>query len=321
MLPTPLVSIIMNCSNAALTLQQSLDSVFAQTYTHFEVIFFDSASQDHSLSIAQEYKQKNSFNSSRLKMIAHPTPLCLGEARNKALHHARGEYIAFLDCDDLWHPEKLYLQVQTLQQKNHMNCICTDTEFFNAKGSMGSIFHKTPPARGHIFEELVQRQWMTLSSVMIRKSALNTLTQLFDPNLHMAADADLFYRLSLQGQTDYIHRVLTYRRVHGQSLTYDAWQRWPVETQAILQKLQTLVPNFTTHYPKATHALRRRAVFQEAVNFWRLGHGKQARRLLYAQRQYCRAKEGAFFFITFFPSSAFRFLGQCYFHLPNWLRR
>ncbi len=336
MFDRPLVSIIMNCRNAADTVLASLQSALLQTYGHVEIIFFDSASQDESLSLVQAY----CHNDPRLRIIAHDKAISLGAARQAALAHAQGKYLAFLDCDDLWHPDKIYVQVQYMEKQQHIDVLCTDTLFYGKQSPwkntfwQASLFSQTKPQRGFVFEALVQRQWMVLSSVMLRASATQPWGQSFDAALHMAADADLFYRMALQGQCDYIPRVLTYRRLHEQNLSLQQWARWPMETRHILAKLQQYIPCFTQSYPLAARVLKKRAHFQEAIQLWRQGQGTQARKMLWQGRLLqpppsatrcpvgsLSLKERLFYLLTFFPPYVFTLVAKWYFSLPYFLRR
>ena len=102
---TPLVSIIMNCYNGETYIREELDSVLAQTYQNWEVIFWDNQSTDQSANIFKIYDDE------RLKYFYAPKHTLLYEARNYAIEKAAGEFFAFLDVDDWWIPEKLELQI------------------------------------------------------------------------------------------------------------------------------------------------------------------------------------------------------------------
>lgn len=100
------VSILMNCFNGEAYLKEAVDSVLNQTYSDWELIFWDNQSTDRS---AEIYK---SYVDSRLKYYYAPRHTLLYEARNHALDHATGEFVAFLDVDDWWLPEKLDSQIE-----------------------------------------------------------------------------------------------------------------------------------------------------------------------------------------------------------------
>ena len=102
----PLVSVIMNCFNGEKYLRDAIDSVILQTYRNWEIIFWDNQSNDKSAKIFKDYKD------GRLKYYLAASHIeILYKARNYALKKANGEFIAFLDVDDWWLPEKLEKQI------------------------------------------------------------------------------------------------------------------------------------------------------------------------------------------------------------------
>ena len=102
----PLISIIMNCYNGEKYLRESLNSVLKQTYKNWEIIFLDNQSNDASAKIFKDYKDD------RLKYYCADSHIeILNKARNYALKKVNGEFIAFLDVDDWWLPEKLEKQI------------------------------------------------------------------------------------------------------------------------------------------------------------------------------------------------------------------
>src|SRR3989338_9505013 len=101
----PAVSVIMNVYNAEKYLQEAIDSVYAQTYSDWEVILWDNGSTDNTADIAQRYDTK-------LRYFHAKTCGSLGRARNYAIAQARGRYVAFLDYDDVWMPQKLDVQIR-----------------------------------------------------------------------------------------------------------------------------------------------------------------------------------------------------------------
>ncbi|MEJ2405866.1 MAG: glycosyltransferase family 2 protein, partial [Candidatus Thiodiazotropha sp.] len=109
---SPLVSIVMNCYNGERFLREAIDSVYEQGFQDWEIIFWDNASTDSSAEIAQSYDE-------RVKYFLADETAPLGEARNHALKQASGKYIAFLDCDDLYLPEKLEKQVALMESGDY----------------------------------------------------------------------------------------------------------------------------------------------------------------------------------------------------------
>lgn len=101
MINSNLFSVIINCHNGEKFLQQTFDSIWAQSFKNFEVIYWDNNSTDKSLVIAQSQGKKN------LRCFQNKKYSILGEARYLALQHAKGGWVCFLDSDDIWHPDKL----------------------------------------------------------------------------------------------------------------------------------------------------------------------------------------------------------------------
>ena len=97
----PVVSVIMNCRNSAAYLREAINCVFNQTFSSWEIIFWDNGSTDGSPKIAQ------SFTDKRMRYFRADEPTPLGEARNLAIAKARGRYIAFLDCEDVYKRQNL----------------------------------------------------------------------------------------------------------------------------------------------------------------------------------------------------------------------
>ena len=96
----------MNCYNGENYLNESLDSVINQTYKNWELIFYDNCSTDKSVTILEKYKDK------RIKYFKSKKKISLGLARKKALSKAKGDFIAFLDTDDIWKKDKLNKQLK-----------------------------------------------------------------------------------------------------------------------------------------------------------------------------------------------------------------
>ena len=165
----PFVSVIMNCYNSAEFLNEALESILSQTYSFFEVIFWDNRSTDHSSEI---FKSKSD---NRLKYYLAPIHTSLGEARNQAIKKSNGDLIAFLDCDDLWFPTKLEEQIPVFEKQSIGIVIC-DTLYFNEKRVIKQLYKKQPPPSGKVFSKLLTQYYISLETVIIRRIALESLS-------------------------------------------------------------------------------------------------------------------------------------------------
>lgn len=110
----PLVSVITPAYNAARFIDETIESVLSQTYTNWEMIIVDDCSTDNTVEIVQSYMKKDN----RIKLFQLEKNSGSGVARNKAMDEAQGRFIAFLDSDDLWLPEKLSRQIPFMLENN-----------------------------------------------------------------------------------------------------------------------------------------------------------------------------------------------------------
>ncbi|MDF1795442.1 MAG: glycosyltransferase [Coxiellaceae bacterium] len=226
----PLVSIIMNCFNGEKYLQEAIDSVYAQTYTNWEIIFFDNASTDSSAEIAKSY-------GSKLKYYKNNITVPLYAARNLAVDYCNGELVAFLDCDDVWLCAKLEAQVELYRQGYKL--IYNDFSLIN---ECGNELKKTPQKNisGWITRELFKRNVISISSAMI--SARELKRHKFDPIYDLLGDYDLWMRLSLCMPVGSINEILQYSRQHGDNLTYKLKKKWLKERRHFVRKFMRLCP-------------------------------------------------------------------------------
>lgn len=110
----PLVSIITPMYNSENFILETIKSVVNQTYSNWELLLIDDGSTDNTIQIVEDFKQKYT----NIKLFQNPTNLGAAQSRNKGILEAKGDYIAFLDADDVWKPNKLEVQIQFMQNHN-----------------------------------------------------------------------------------------------------------------------------------------------------------------------------------------------------------
>ena len=158
---TPLVSVVINCHNSETYLRDAIDSVFNQTYQNWELIFWDNNSSDSSAEIAKSYGEKVHYFHNQIT-------LTLGEARQRATEVCKGKYLAFLDCDDFWYPDKLFEQVRLISANNGIGFVYGKADILlqdiNTKKEFGR--RKFLP-EGDIFSELIKEDFIPFPSVLI----------------------------------------------------------------------------------------------------------------------------------------------------------
>ena len=183
-----LVSVIMNCHNGEKYLQQSLNSLLIQSYNNWELIFYDNCSTDNSALILKRYRDK------RIKYFKSNKKLNLGLARKKALEKARGKLITFLDTDDLWKKNKLYMQTKVFNN-DKIGFSITNSTFFN-KSKSRYLYSSRINFKKKVFYKLVENYFISFDTVMIRSSFLKKLDHRFDKRFNIIPDMDLLIRLS-----------------------------------------------------------------------------------------------------------------------------
>ena len=164
----PLVSIIITTYNAEKFIEKTLESVFSQTYKNWELIIVDDCSKDRTL-----IEIKNFIKNSHNKMVIKKNKQNLGsQSRNVGINQARGKYLAFIDHDDRWLPEKLEIQVK-FHEFTTCPVSCTYYRRFNKKGFVGKLI--TTPKK-ITYQNLLIQNTIGFSSVMVNFSILNNFS-------------------------------------------------------------------------------------------------------------------------------------------------
>jgi glycosyltransferase involved in cell wall biosynthesis len=190
----PLVSVLVPVYNGAAFLSDALTSVQQQTYQNFEIIVVDDGSSDNSHALAQKFAEAD-----RRISILRQTNGGTQAARNTALHHASGEWIALLDQDDVWLPTKLEVQMASLAESPLANLLFTNYFHWDGVRDLGARYtkrHKFPD--GDVGTSLTRWCLFGASTVMIRRAAAEELGG-FDSNFHLSGDWDLWLRLAEKG--------------------------------------------------------------------------------------------------------------------------
>lgn len=296
----PLVSVIMNCYNCNQFLNEAVDSVVTQTYTNWEIIFWDNQSSDNSKAIIESYDDH------RIKYYRSEEFTPLGEARNLAINRASGEYIAFLDADDIWLTDKLSMQIPLFENEN-VGIVISNTEFFNNRGQVKRSYGKSKPPVGRVFNELLGAYFISLETAVIRRKALDTLDHWFDNRFNMIEEYDLFVRLAIEWELDYVDEVLARWRVHANSWTWKHNDLFPGERKLMLDKLENLIPSFNDSYSKEVALINRTCALEQAQIEWKNGDNRAARDLISPYRS-DGMKWLAVYYLTWLPYDVFDFV-------------
>ena len=206
----PDVSVIMNCYNGSIYLGKAIESVILQTYKNWELIFWDNKSTDNSASILKKYRDK------RIKYFISDTHTSQYEARRKAVLKAEGNYIAFLDVDDWWEPKKIEKQLK-LFSNDQIGFVCNNYLIVNERKNTISKAFKDIPS-GYILNDLLKRNFVGMSTLMIKKKCYFDLDYGFDPKFEIIGDYDLVLRLASKYKLGATNEILSSYRWHGNNL-------------------------------------------------------------------------------------------------------
>lgn len=246
----PLVSITVNCFNGEKYLREALDSIYRQTYKNWEIVFFDNKSSDRSAEIAKSYDSRTKYYSSEVT-------LPLGEARKLAVERAKGEWIAFLDADDIWDPEKLELQLECIKSVGDIFLLYGGISEINESGEV--ISSSTRGSSGEVsFSDLLNNFDINMVTPLINKTKLFELGLNFDPEIEASEEYNLFMRIAAQGRVYYLNERLGYYRVYDGSLTDAKIHRWAWERLRTVASLLDYNPNlFLSDYEAVSEAIDR----------------------------------------------------------------
>jgi glycosyltransferase involved in cell wall biosynthesis len=204
----PLISVILPTFNRLQYLPDAVASVYAQTFQDWELLIADDGSDAETRAYLQTLE-----NLPRIRLIhmAHTGKPAV--VRNAALREARGEYVAFMDSDDVWMPQKLSTQIASLRA--HEDCGWSHTSFFLVDAREGTP-REMPAADGWILGPLLKTETVIALPSVVASRALLDQAGNFDEALTMCEDYDLWLRLAARSRVDAIAEPLTLVRRHGQ---------------------------------------------------------------------------------------------------------
>ncbi|MBE7382503.1 MAG: glycosyltransferase [Leptolyngbya sp. SIO1E4] len=184
----PLVSVVIPAHNAEKTIKETIESVLAQSFQDFEIVIVNDNSTDSTGAIVEGYQDP------RIKLFAHNGGSA-SKSRNKGVRHASGEYIAFLDADDLWLPSKLEMQLAALQKSPQAKVVYCWVDCIDNQGNFIRKSNRFDMS-GDVYEEMLVHNFLgNGSNPLIEKEALIKVGD-FDESLPNAEDWDLYLRLA-----------------------------------------------------------------------------------------------------------------------------
>lgn len=214
---TPLISVVIPCYNYGIFLPTALHSALMQTYPAKEILIIDDGSADSTKEVAKTFQEIHK----NVHYIRHPSNLGLAAARNTGVKAARGEFIAFLDADDYWLPQKLELQLQEFRRLGNPSL-----------GVVYSGYKYTPSCierfpsdfknHRHFLKQLLVRNVITgsASSVLIKREVFEKVG-LFNEKLEAAEDWEMWLRIARFYEFQGVKYSLVILREHSQNMSRD----------------------------------------------------------------------------------------------------
>jgi glycosyltransferase involved in cell wall biosynthesis len=210
----PQVSVIIPAYKVAPFIKATLDSVLAQTFSDYEIIVINDGSPD-----TEELEKHLKAYADRITYIQQANQGA-GAARNAGLRVARGEFIAFLDGDDLWLPEFLQEQLVLINHGTGYDLVYADARNLNGPSLSRTTNMDVNPSAGPVTaESLISGKCTVITSSVVARRACIIEAGLFDENFPNSQDFDLWLRLAKLGaRMNYQKKVLVHRRVYAGSL-------------------------------------------------------------------------------------------------------
>jgi len=204
------VSIITPVYNSEKFIKQCIDSVLAQKYSDWELILSDDCSTDSSVEIINEYLKRDK----RIKLIQSETNNGAGIARNHAIKEAEGRYIAFLDCDDFWHKDKLSKQLEYLK-KNNIELVFG--QYFIVEGNSNVPSYKVCSPKSVTYKKMLCNDYVGFLTLLYDTKRIG---KLFMPEIRRRQDWAYKLRLLKNLKIGYgLQEPLAFYRIGNSSLS------------------------------------------------------------------------------------------------------
>jgi glycosyltransferase involved in cell wall biosynthesis len=222
------VAVVLPVYNHERYLQQTLESIYSQDYSDYQIVAIDDGSADSSLKILNK-------NHARITLIEAGGHRGAAAARNTAIRAVDSEFVAFIDADDVWTPERLRQSVERFQNGN-VDLVASALSFIDTNGKeLPGIWACPPDAANDYWGALLDRNWIGTPSVTVRRKTLDEVG-CFDETFTHSEDYDLWLRAGQDHAIDYIHTPLVQCRRHSSNTSLNITLHHKFERTA-LQKV------------------------------------------------------------------------------------
>jgi len=200
-LNAPLFSVIIPAYNRAGIITRTIDSVFAQTFTDFEIIVVDDGSTDNLKKVCDEYNSPNIHYIYQDNTGSNP-------ARNNGIRNSRGYYVSFLDSDDTWETEYLNEVLKKFNSDNEIGLVWVrNIKKYLPEGN--TVLKKCKNLEGFVYREVLKQGYLINSSCITAKHSLLETVGGWDNNLHACQDDDICFRLAKITKIGCVDKILS----------------------------------------------------------------------------------------------------------------
>lgn len=271
----PLVSVIIPIYNRENLIKETLESALSQTFKDFEVIALDDGSTDKTAEIVRQIAKAD-----KRIIYFYQENKGIAASRNNSIKLSKGKYIAFLDSDDIWLPEKLEKQIPIFDDNPGTGLIFSNVLYFS-DGRASHPLYKNKPPTGKIFRNLLMHSFICTSSVVIRREVFSGLDEWCDENLGMSVDLDILLRILYKWDARYVDGIFVKYRIHNESYTSKRRENIPKEKEYLLNKLLRIYPGLNTDFKSEVAYMKARIQYDYALLDWERGCPGIARKRIY----------------------------------------
>lgn len=225
-----LVSVVIPLYNTEKYIEETMQSILDQTYKNIEIVIVDDGSKDQSPSIVKNLAEKYP---GQVKYV-HQKNQGVSVARNTGIENASGEYVAFLDSDDLWHPTKIEKQVESMHKNNMDACYCGYMNFYEEIGE--KVEHTTNFIKGDMAKAFLTHQVVAQTSTWIfKRSIVMDHNIRFTPECSWGEDLEFLFKLMSVTNVCYVHEYLTYYRILSEGNLSSKYKDYELKTTKELE--------------------------------------------------------------------------------------
>jgi glycosyltransferase involved in cell wall biosynthesis len=261
----PLISVVIPTYNHAHFLRFALQSVIEQTYQNWEIIIIDNHSSDNTDEVLKQFDFYN------LRIFKINNNGIIGVSRNVGIKAAKGDWIAFLDSDDIWYKEKLKKSVDAILDNPNINVICTDELMVNKVTREEQILHHGPYCADFYRTLLISGNRLSTSATMVKKSFLEKTGILFRENSEFvtAEDYDFWLQLAYANSG-----FLFISSIQGEYIIHSTNQSGQfikhfISVEAVLKNHVFSIQSFTDNKQKLWSFVYSRFLINSGIHFLR----------------------------------------------------